>query len=56
MGDSASVRGLSCGGGTTMVEVDKHLARNLSVPSFTWGFFVPRAGRISDRISGRVVW
>lgn len=54
-GARASVSGLICGGGTAIVDLERHLARNFNVPSFTWGFLELRAGSTSPRMSGRVV-
>jgi hypothetical protein len=53
--ERGSVTDLSWAGGSGIVEVERHLLKNLSEPSFTWGFLLTMAARISGMMSGRVV-
>lgn len=50
---SCSENGLICGGWIGVEEVERQRVRNLREPSFTCGFFEPRAGVTSPRISPR---
>lgn len=50
---SCSESGLTCAGWTGVEEVERQRTRNLREPSFTCGFFEPRAGVTSPIISPR---